>query len=77
MDGVTLCDENLIQLLEINVLGVLPEALTAHVQTVLADQIMSVGADVTSERALAVFAGPGVMHILEPHAEQIIQICFK
>ena len=74
---MTLSDENLVQLLETDVLGVLPEALTAHVQTVLADQIMSVGADVTSERALAVFAGPGVMHILEPHAEQIIQICFK
>ena len=34
----------LIQLLETNILGVLPEALTAHVQVVLADHSMSVRA---------------------------------
>ena len=32
----------LIQLLESNILGILPEALTAHIQVVLADQSMSV-----------------------------------
>ena len=41
-NGAMLSDENLVQLLETNVLGVLPEALTAHVQTVLADQTVSV-----------------------------------
>ena len=35
---------NLIQLLESNVVGVLPKALTAKVQTVFADHTMSVGA---------------------------------
>ena len=35
---------HLVQLLESDVLGVLPEALAAHVQTVLADQAVSVGA---------------------------------
>ena len=34
----------LIQLLESNILGILPEALTAHIQVVLADQSMSVRA---------------------------------
>ena len=35
---------NLIQLLESNVVGVFPKALTAKVQTVFADHTMSVGA---------------------------------
>ena len=34
----------LVKLLEPDILGVLPEALTAHVQAVFADQTMSVGA---------------------------------
>jgi hypothetical protein len=40
----------LIQLLETNILGVLPEALTAHVQVVLADQSMSVRAGTAVKR---------------------------
>ena len=39
----------LIQLLESNILGVLPKALPAHIQVVLADQSMSVRAG-TAER---------------------------
>ncbi len=41
---VVVTERHLVQLLEADVLGVLPEALTAHVQTVLADQAVSVGA---------------------------------
>ena len=40
----------LIQLLETNILGVLPEALTAHVQVVLADHSMSVRAGTAVKR---------------------------
>ena len=36
--------DRLVELLEPDVLGVLPEALTAHVQVVLADQAVAVGA---------------------------------
>ena len=42
MDGVRWSDENSVQLLETDVLGVIPEALTAHIQTILADQTVSV-----------------------------------
>ena len=41
---VLMVARHLVQLLESDVLGVLPEALAAHVQTVLADQAVSVGA---------------------------------
>ena len=57
----------LIQLLESNILGILPEALTAHVQVVLADQSMSVRAGTALARALAVFPGTGVPHSFETH----------
>ena len=57
----------LIQLLETNILGILPEALTAHVQVVLADQSMSVRAGTALARALAVFPGTGVPHSFETH----------
>ena len=57
----------LIQLLETNILGILPEALTAHVQVVLADQSMSVGAGTALARALAIFPGTGVPHSFETH----------
>ena len=57
----------LIQLLESNILGILPEALTAHIQVVLADQSMSVGAGTALARALAVFSGTGIPHSFETH----------
>jgi hypothetical protein len=44
LDGLRVPFFRLIQLLESNVLGVLPEALPAHVQAVLADETMSIGA---------------------------------
>ena len=62
----TYCLE-LIQLLETNILGILPEALSAHVQVVLADQSMSVRAGTALARALAVFPGTGVPHSFETH----------
>ncbi len=44
MRNIVVAVRHLVQLLESDVLGVLPEALAAHVQTVLADQAVSVGA---------------------------------
>ena len=63
------CAANLVQLLETDVLGVLPEALMAHVQAVLSDQTMSVGAGTTSAGALSIFARPGVVDIFETHVD--------
>ena len=57
----------LIQLLESNILGILPEALTAHIQVVLADQSMSVRTGTALAWALAVFSGPGVPHSFKTH----------
>ena len=62
----------LIQLLESNILGILPEALTAHIQVVLADQSMSVRAGTALAWALAVFPGPGVPHSFKTHSVKII-----
>ena len=59
--------KELIQLLESNILGILPEALTAHIQVVLADQSMSVRAGTALAGALAVFPGPGVPHSFKTH----------
>ena len=63
------CDANLVQLLETDVLGVLPEALMAHVQAVLADQTVFVGAGATSVGALSIFARPGVVDISKTHVD--------
>ena len=57
----------LIQLLESNILGILPEALTAHIQVVLADQSMSVRTGTALTWALSVFPGPGVPHSFKTH----------
>ena len=40
----------LVQLLESDVLGVLPEALTAHVDVVFPDQTVSVGAGTAAKK---------------------------
>ena len=69
-----LSDENLVQLLETDVLGVIPEALTAHIQTILADQTLSVGAGMTSAEALAIFVRPGVGDIFETHVDAELKI---
>ena len=67
----------LIQFLETNILGILPEALTAHVQVVLADQSMSVGAGTALARALAIFPGTGVPHSFETHFSLIFAVLIK
>ena len=42
--------ESLVELLEADVLGVLPEALSAQVQVVLSDEAMTVGAGTAETR---------------------------
>ncbi len=59
-----------VQLLEADVLAVLPEALAAHVEAVLPDQTVTVGARAASARALSVFARPGVPDVVETHFEE-------
>ena len=61
------CAANLVQLLETDVLGVLPEALKAHVQAVLPDLTVSVGAGATSVGALSIIARPEVVDFFETH----------
>ena len=59
----------LVQLLNSNIFGILHEALVAHVQAVLPDETIVVGASVASARALAVLYGPGVPYIFETHLD--------
>ena len=41
----------------------------AHVQVILSDQTVSVGAGATSAGALSIFARPGVVDFLETHVD--------
>jgi hypothetical protein len=60
-----------VQLLEADVLGVLPEALPAHLQAVLPDEAVAVGAGAASPRALVVLSGPGVPgDVFETHFDE-------
>ena len=65
----SVCAANLVQLLETDILGVLPEALMAHAKAVLSDPTVSVGAGATSAGALSIFARPGVVDIFETHVD--------
>lgn len=57
-----------IQLDEADVLGVLSEALPAHVQPILTDQAMAVGAHAAGPRALPELPGVAPVELLVPHA---------
>jgi hypothetical protein len=59
-----------VQFLEADVLAVLPEALAAHVEAVLLDQTVTIGARAASARALSVFARPGVTDVVETHFDE-------
>jgi len=58
---------SLIELLETDVLGVLPEALPAEVQVVLSDEAVAVGAGAAAPGALPVLPGPGVPDVFVTH----------
>jgi hypothetical protein len=51
-------------------LAALPKALAAHVEAVLSDQTVTVGALTASARALSVFARPRVPDVVETHFEE-------
>jgi len=58
---------SLIELLEADVFGVLPEALPAEVQVVLSDEAVAVGAGAAAPGALPVLPGPGVPDVFVTH----------
>lgn len=57
-----------VQLDEADVLGVLAEALPAHVQAVLTDEAVAVRAHAARAGALAEFPGVAPVELLMPHA---------
>jgi len=56
-----------VHLLEPDVLGVLMEALTAHVEAVLTDETVTVAARSARARALAVLLGVRIPNVAETH----------
>jgi hypothetical protein len=57
----------LVHLLKSDVLGVLMEALTAHVETVLADQTVTIATSSARARALAKLLGVSIPNVTETH----------
>lgn len=62
--------EGLVELLEADVLGVLAEAATAHVEAVLADETVVVGADAAGARAGPELARTRPPDVLVTHVER-------
>merc|ERR1712042_194189 len=60
-----------VHLLEADVLGVLMETLTAHIQAVFADQTVTVAARPAGARALSVFLGMRIPNVAETHFVRI------
>merc|ERR1739842_216688 len=56
-----------VHLLEADVLGILMEALTAHVETVFANQSVSVAAGSATTRPLSVLLGVRIPNVAETH----------
>merc|ERR1711862_1085704 len=56
-----------VHLLEADVFGVLMETLTAHVETVFADQPVPVAASSAAARPLTVLLGVGIPDVAETH----------
>ena len=61
------CAGDLVELLEANVLRTLPEALTADVETVLADQTVAVTAHTALAGTRTISAGVRVPDVLVSH----------
>ena len=61
MTGVSLPIRRLVELLESDVLGVLPEALPAHVEGVLTDHTVAVGAGAAERNRGRMYKGNGLV----------------
>ena len=65
----SLVHARLVELFEADIVGVLPEALTTHVQMVLPDETVSVGASAATPRALSVLAEARKPDIVVTHCQ--------
>ena len=64
---------SLIQLLESDVLGVLPVALPAHVEAVLSDESVAIGAGPASSGSLSVLSGSWVPDVVKAHLVGVVE----
>lgn len=62
------CPGRLVEFLETDVVGVLPEALPAHIQVVFPDETMSVAAGSAVPGALTVLPGAGEPNVVVAHS---------